>query len=305
MEFGIDPLKRAEKVLRSEAEAVAALVDRLGESFMRVIEILKACQGRVVVTGIGKSGLVGRKIAATLASTGTPALFLHPAEGAHGDLGMVVRGDVVLVVSNSGETDEILGLLPAIKRLGIPLVVMTGNTQSALARHGDVVLDVSVAEEAWPMNLTPTASTTAALAMGDALAVALLEERGFTEQDFAMLHPAGRLGRIRELPRVLQGLHRVELLRSGVRVLRVLRRREHIEVYGVRGRQPDRDGPGSGEPDLVRVPVLFQDRIGAAEGRGHDPSYPADADGRTDSTHAATISVGSARVPVNRRAPST
>jgi len=206
MEFGIDPLKRAEKVLRSEAEAVAALVDRLGESFMRVIEILKACQGRVVVTGIGKSGLVGRKIAATLASTGTPALFLHPAEGAHGDLGMVVRGDVVLVVSNSGETDEILGLLPAIKRLGIPLVVMTGNTQSALARHGDVVLDVSVAEEAWPMNLTPTASTTAALAMGDALAVALLELRGLGEDDFALFHPGGTLGR-RLLFRVRDLMH--------------------------------------------------------------------------------------------------
>jgi len=206
MEFGIGPLKRAEKVLRSEAEAVAALVDRLGESFMRVIEILKACQGRVVVTGIGKSGLVGRKIAATLASTGTPALFLHPAEGAHGDLGMVVRGDVVLVVSNSGETDEILGLLPAIKRLGIPLVVMTGNTQSALARHGDVVLDVSVAEEAWPMNLTPTASTTAALAMGDALAVALLELRGLGEDDFALFHPGGTLGR-RLLFRVRDLMH--------------------------------------------------------------------------------------------------
>ncbi len=195
MKSSADPLKSAERVLRTEAEAVASLIDRLGEPFLRALEILRTCRGRVVVTGIGKSGIVGRKIAATLASTGTPALFLHPAEGAHGDLGMVARGDVLLVLSNSGETDEILGILPAIKRLGVPLLVMTGNTQSTLARHGDVVLDVSVKEEACPMNLTPTASTTAALAMGDALAVALLELRGLREEDFARLHPGGTLGR--------------------------------------------------------------------------------------------------------------
>jgi len=206
MEFGADPLKSAERVLRIEAEAVASLMDRLGEPFLGALEILKTCRGRVVVTGIGKSGLVGRKIAATLASTGTPALFLHPAEGAHGDLGMVARGDVLLVLSNSGETDEILGILPAIKRLGVPLLVMTGNTQSTLARHGDVVLDVSVKEEACPMNLTPTASTTATLAMGDALAVALLELRGLCEEDFALLHPGGTLGR-RLLLRVEDLMH--------------------------------------------------------------------------------------------------
>jgi arabinose-5-phosphate isomerase len=206
MEFGADPLKSAERVLRIEAEAVASLMDRLGEPFLGALEILKTCRGRVVVTGIGKSGLVGRKIAATLASTGTPALFLHPAEGAHGDLGMVARGDVLLVLSNSGETDEILGILPAIKRLGVPLLVMTGNTQSTLARHGDVVLDVSVKEEACPMNLTPTASTTATLAMGDALAVALLELRGLCEEDFALFHPGGILGR-RLLLRVEDLMH--------------------------------------------------------------------------------------------------
>ena len=206
MGFGGDPLKSAERVLRTEAEAIASLMGRLGEPFLRALEILKACRGRVVVTGIGKSGLVGRKIAATLASTGTPALFLHPAEGAHGDLGMIARGDVLLVVSNSGETDEILGLLPAIKRLGVPLVVMTGKTQSTLARHGDVVVDVSVKEEACPMNLTPTASTTATLAMGDALAVALLELRGLREEDFALLHPGGTLGR-RLLLRVEDLMH--------------------------------------------------------------------------------------------------
>jgi len=206
MESGADPLKSAERVLRIEAEAVASLMDRLGEPFLGALEILKTCRGRVVVTGIGKSGLVGRKIAATLASTGTLALFLHPAEGAHGDLGMVARGDVLLVLSNSGETDEILGILPAIKRLGVPLLVMTGNTQSTLARHGDVVLDVSVKEEACPMNLTPTASTTATLAMGDALAVALLELRGLCEEDFALLHPGGILGR-RLLLRVEDLMH--------------------------------------------------------------------------------------------------
>lgn len=206
MESGADPLKSAERVLRIEAEAVASLMDRLGEPFLGALEILKTCRGRVVVTGIGKSGLVARKIAATLASTGTPALFLHPAEGAHGDLGMVARGDVLLVLSNSGETDEILGILPAIKRLGVPLLVMTGNTQSTLARHGDVVLDVSVKEEACPMNLTPTASTTATLAMGDALAVALLELRGLREEDFALLHPGGILGR-RLLLRVEDLMH--------------------------------------------------------------------------------------------------
>ena len=206
MESGADPLKSAERVLRTEAEAIASLVDRLGEPFLRALEILKTCRGRVVVTGIGKSGLVGRKIAATLASTGTPALFLHPAEGAHGDLGMVARGDVLVVLSNSGETDEILDILPAIKRLGVPLLVMTGNTESTLARHGDIVLDVSVKEEACPMNLTPTASTTAALAMGDALAVALLELRGLREEDFALLHPGGTLGR-RLLLRVEDLMH--------------------------------------------------------------------------------------------------
>lgn len=206
MESDADPLKSAERVLRIEAEAVASLMDRLGEPFLGALEILKTCRGRVVVTGIGKSGLVGRKIAATLASTGTLALFLHPAEGAHGDLGMVARGDVLLVLSNSGETDEILGILPAIKRLGVPLLVMTGNTRSTLARHGDVVLDVSVKEEACPMNLTPTASTTATLAMGDALAVALLELRGLCEEDFALLHPGGILGR-RLLLRVEDLMH--------------------------------------------------------------------------------------------------
>jgi arabinose-5-phosphate isomerase len=191
-----DPiLKFAERVLRLEAEGILGLVERLDDRFVQALTLLRDCQGRVVVTGIGKSGIVGRKVAATLASVGTPALFLHPAEGVHGDIGMVARGDVVLAISNSGETDEILTLLPAIKRLGVPLIVLTGNPSSTLARNGDVVLDVSVREEACPMGLVPTSSTTAALAMGDALALALLELRGVGPDDFVVVHPGGSLGR--------------------------------------------------------------------------------------------------------------
>lgn len=201
-----DELKVARRVLEAEAEAVRELAERLDERFLRALDLLEACRGRVVVTGIGKSGLVGKKIAATLASTGTPALFLHPAEGVHGDLGMVVRGDVVLAVSHSGETDELLVLVPALKRLGVPLIVLTGNPRSTLAQHGDVVVDVSVRDEACPLNLTPTTSTTAALAMGDALAVALLDRRGIQPDDFALVHPGGVLGR--RLLRVEDLMHR-------------------------------------------------------------------------------------------------
>lgn len=190
-----DLLKLAARVLRTEAEGILGLVPRLDGRFLHALGILRDCQGRVVVTGIGKSGIVARKVAATLASVGTPALFLHPAEGVHGDIGMVARGDVVVAISNSGETDEVLTILPAIKRLGVPLVVLTGNPESTLARYADLVLDVSVREEACPMTLVPTSSTTAALAMGDALAVALLELRGITPEDFAAVHPGGNLGR--------------------------------------------------------------------------------------------------------------
>ncbi len=191
----MDILGAARRVLEIEAGAVRALIPRLDENFVRAVDIVQACRGRVVLTGMGKSGFIAKKIAATLASTGTPALFLHPAEGVHGDLGMLVRGDVVLAVSNSGETEEIVELLPAFKRLGVPLLALVGNSLSTLARQSDVVLDVAVAEEACPMNLAPTASTTAALAMGDALAVALLERRGIGPEDFALIHPAGTLGK--------------------------------------------------------------------------------------------------------------
>jgi arabinose-5-phosphate isomerase len=207
-------LVHARRVLTIEAAAIRALSDRLDDAFVRAIELIAPCGGKVVVTGMGKSGHVCRKIAATLASTGTPAFFLHAAEALHGDLGMLERKDLVLAISNSGETVEILELIPVVKRLGLPLVVMTGRADSTLGRAADVVLDVSVAEEACPLGLAPTASTTATLAMGDALAVALLEHRGFRTEDFAALHPAGTLGR--KLLRV------ADLMHTGDAVPRVL-----------------------------------------------------------------------------------
>jgi len=188
-------LAEAKRVIMVEAQAVAALAERLDASFQQSVELILASKGRVVVTGMGKSGLIGQKIASTMASTGTPALFLHPAEGIHGDLGMIMTGDVVIAISNSGETDELLRILPSIKRLGAHLISMTGNPDSTLAKAGDLFLDVSVKEEACPLGLAPTASTTATLAMGDALAVALLVERGFKAEDFAIFHPGGSLGK--------------------------------------------------------------------------------------------------------------
>lgn len=185
----------ARKVLEIEAQAILALVERVDENFVAAVEMILACQGRVVITGMGKSGLICQKVAATMASTGTPAFFLHPAEGIHGDLGMLMKGDVVIAVSNSGKTDEIVRILPVIKRMGLPLIAMTGNPASALARAADVLLNISVREEACPLGLAPTASTTATLAMGDALAVALLDRRGFREEDFALFHPGGALGK--------------------------------------------------------------------------------------------------------------
>ncbi len=198
-------------VLEIEARAVLTLADRLDEGFARACGFMLRCRGRIVVLGMGKSGHVAGKIAATLASTGSPAFFVHPGEASHGDLGMITANDVVLALSNSGETEEILLILPLIKRLGVPLVGLTGNPRSTLARSADVNIDVSVAEEACPLGLAPTASTTAALAMGDALAVALLESRGFTREDFARSHPAGTLGR-RLLLHVADIMHRDEAI---------------------------------------------------------------------------------------------
>ena len=185
----------ARRVLRIEAEAVAALADRVGEEFERAVDIILKRHGRVIVTGIGKSGHIARKIAATLASTGTPAYFVHAAEAAHGDLGMITAEDVVIALSNSGSSEELLMILPLVKRQGARLIAMTGKPESPLAREADVHLEAAVAEEACPLNLAPTASTTAALALGDALAVALLDARGFAAEDFARSHPGGALGR--------------------------------------------------------------------------------------------------------------
>jgi arabinose-5-phosphate isomerase len=196
-----------EAVLRTEADAVTALIGRVDDGFVRACGYMLACDGRIVVLGMGKSGHVGGKIAATLASTGTPAFFVHPGEASHGDLGMITAKDVVLALSNSGETPEMLTILPIIKRLGVPLICLTGNPRSTMAQAAEVNLDVGVAKEACPLGLAPTASTTCALAMGDALAVALLESRGFTAEDFARAHPAGSLGR-RLLLHVTDIMHR-------------------------------------------------------------------------------------------------
>ncbi len=201
-------------VIRNEAAAVQALESRIDESFTRACGFMLGCRGRIVVLGMGKSGHIAGKLAATLASTGSPAFFVHPGEASHGDLGMITSQDVVIALSNSGETDEILTILPIIKRLGVPLIAMTGKPDSTLAREADVNIDVSVAEEACPLGLAPTSSTTAALAMGDAMAVALLESRGFTAEDFARSHPAGTLGR-----RLL--LHVADIMHTGTGIPRV------------------------------------------------------------------------------------
>jgi arabinose-5-phosphate isomerase len=207
----IQSLARA--VIETEASAVAGLSERIDEGFLTACSLMLDCGGRVVVIGMGKSGHVGNKIAATLASTGTAAFFVHPAEASHGDIGMIKASDVVLAISNSGETDEVNQILPLLKRLGVKLVAMTGNPRSTLARHADAHIDVSVEKEACPLGLAPTSSTTAALVMGDALAVSLLESRGFTAEDFARSHPAGQLGR-RLLLHIKDIMHRDEEIPS-------------------------------------------------------------------------------------------
>ncbi len=185
----------AKKVLKTEADAVYALIEKLNSNFEKAVDIVYSSKGKVVITGMGKSGLVGKKIAATLASTGTPAFFLHPAEASHGDLGMVTSDDVIIAISNSGETEEILGLMPFLKRFNVHIISITGNPNATLSKVADVTLDVSVKKEAYPIGVVPTASTTAAMAMGDALAVALLLKRGFKEEDFAFFHPRGSIGK--------------------------------------------------------------------------------------------------------------
>ena len=188
-------MERAKRVLKIEADAIRCLMDKIDENFERAVELIYRCNGKVVVMGVGKSGIIAKKIASTLASTGTPAFFLHPVEGMHGDLGMLAKEDIVMILSNSGETDEISRILPLLNRFGNRLIALTGNINSNLAKAGDVVLDVCVGEEACPFGLVPTASTTAVMALGDALAIVLLERRGFKDEDFATLHPGGYLGK--------------------------------------------------------------------------------------------------------------
>lgn len=207
-------LRIAQETFQIEAAAVLALASRVGDEFVQAVALMAACRGRVVVMGMGKSGHIGRKIAATLASTGTPALFVHPAEASHGDLGMIQSDDVVLAISNSGESEEVVVILPVLGRLGVPLIAITGGLQSTLARQATVTLDSSVSKEACPLNLAPTASTTVQLALGDALAVALLDARGFKAEDFARSHPGGALGR-----KLLT--HVSDVMRSGVAIPQV------------------------------------------------------------------------------------
>jgi arabinose-5-phosphate isomerase len=207
-------LMEAVRTLKIESEAIRSLGERLGEGFVQAVEAIFHCRGKVVVTGIGKSGIIGQKIASTLTSTGTPAIFLHSAEATHGDLGMLCRGDVVMIISYSGETEEIQKLIPAICRLGLPLILMTGNPDSTLGKRSSMVLDIAVEEEACSLGLAPTASTAAAMAMGDALAVTLLQLRDFKEEDFALIHPGGSIGRrwlkVADLMHTGQGLPKVD-----------------------------------------------------------------------------------------------
>ncbi len=219
-------IQLGQSVISTEIDALHALSQRINDAFVEACQMMLDCTGRIVVLGMGKSGHIGNKIAATLASTGTPAFFVHPGEASHGDLGMLVKGDVVLSLSNSGETDEILTILPIIKRLGIPMIALTGNPASTLATEADVSLDVSVAKEACPLNLAPTASTTACLVMGDALAVALLESRDFTAEDFARSHPGGRLGK-----RLL--IHVKDIMHSGESIPQVSRETPFSEALVV------------------------------------------------------------------------
>lgn len=203
----LSTIERAKEVLRIESKGISELIDRIDSSFEKAVDILFGCKGRVVVTGIGKTGIIGKKISATFASTGTPSLWIHPVEAAHGDMGMVVKDDVVLAISNSGETEELVRLIPLLKKIGTKLIVFTGNINSALSKHADVCIDISISQEACTLGLVPTASTTACLAMGDALAVSLLEKKGFNIKDYAFYHPAGSIGK--------KLLSVKELMRSG------------------------------------------------------------------------------------------
>ena len=260
-------IRRAREVLRIEAEAIRRLIPRVGASFQAAVDLVAACRGRVAVTGMGKAGLIGQKLSATLSSTGTPSHWIHPAEATHGDLGRLTREDVVIALSNSGETEELTRLLPVLKRIGARLIALTGNARSSLAKHSDVVLDVAVEREACSLNLAPTSSTAAMLALGDALAVVVAERKGFKERDFARLHPGGHLGRrllmvrdlmrtrranpiVRETARVRDVLLAITRARAGCASV-VDRRGALVGIFtdGDLRRHLDRT------PDLMRKPV--------------------------------------------------
>jgi arabinose-5-phosphate isomerase len=256
-------IKTGQEVLEIESRTLASLISRLDENFARAVELLAGSKSRVIVTGMGKSGLVGRKIAATLASCGTPALFIHPAEAGHGDLGMILKNDVILAISYSGETKEIVDLLEFIKRIGVKLITITGNRKSRIAKYSDIVLDAKVEREAGPNDMVPTASSTAALAMGDALAIALMKEKGFDEEDFVRFHPKGQLGR---------KLVRVEMLmHGGVEIPRVAAATPMIQVVEEMTRKKlgvtcvlDKDGCLLGvitDGDLRRMMRKHKERI--------------------------------------------
>ena len=298
----------ARQVLAIEAEAVTRLAARIDDRFVRACRLMLDCLGRIVVLGIGKSGHIGGKIAATLASTGTPAFFVHPAEANHGDMGMITAQDVVVALSNSGETDEILTLLPLIKRLGVPLIALTGNAGSTLGKAADVHIDVSVPQEACPLGLAPTSSTTATLAMGDALAVALLEARGFTAEDFARSHPGGRLGRRlllliddvmhvgdqmpRSAPDDLLKEALLEMSRKGLGTTVVVDRDERARARGVDEGNPvrgaDREGAGdvrNGDSGLRGAPQALLAVLRVGERRVHCEDERTEARDKEEPAH--------------------
>lgn len=286
-----DLLATAREVLEIEAEAVATLAERLDESFIKAVDLLSKTKSRVIVTGMGKSGLIGRKIAATLASCGTPAVFIHPAEAGHGDLGMILKDDTILAISYSGETREIIDLLSFIKRIGMKLVTITGNPRSRLARYSDVVLDARVEREAGPKNLVPTASSTAALALGDALAIALMKKKGFGEKEFALFHPKGHLGR---------RLIKVEnLMHTGDEVPLVYEDTLMIEVVEEMTRKRfgmtcviDREGYLKGiitDGDLRRMMRRYQNKLFARQAKDCMTANPVTIDRTSLATEALNL----------------
>ncbi len=288
----VDPLDRARRTLEIERDAIDSLIPRLGDEFVRAVDLIDSAEGRVVVTGIGKSGAVGRKLTATFASTGTPSFFLHPAEGIHGDLGMVREDDVVLAISYSGQTEEVESLLVPIERIGAPLIAMTGDPNSILARQAEVVLDISVEQEAGPLNLAPTASTTATLALGDALAMVLLDRQDFVEEDFALFHPGGNLGK-QLLLRVRDLMHEGEdmpLVHSGTSMREAMMEMtsKRLGITGVLDDNERLIGCLT-DGDLRRILEDQQDRFFDSDLRSVMTEDPISVDPETRAVHALQV----------------